>query len=79
MPITNQPSPHFTETEVFLLFNILEHIVDNATRHKSEFVVSSCEFMFEIDYGQYSTFENVLGKVRSQALYLMMANHPEKK
>ena len=78
MPIQlNQQSlPTLTEPEVFLLFNILDQIAGNAERHKSEFVVSSCEFLFEIDYGIFETFQSVRSKVQSQALNLMMKNYP---
>ena len=73
------PLPTLTEPEVFLLFNILDQIAGNAERHKTDFVVSSCEFFFEADYGIYETFQNVRNKVQSQVFNLIMKNYPDGK
>jgi len=72
----NNNTASFTEPEVFLLFSILDQIATNAERHKSEFVVSNCEFLFELDYGIFETFESMRHKVREQAATMLVARHP---
>ena len=78
MHLQHTPQITLTESEVFLLFNIFEHIATNATKHKSEFVLSQCEFLFEVDYGMYESFQNVRHKVREQATSVMIKNYPGK-